>query len=176
MKSRMVLMIGVVFALGIAIGAFARGRSIDPNLYHGKSKKEAAVSLLELAKTQAGKGSWENLAVARAYYLGGMKSEGQAMIDTLTSKKAEGSDWMRIGEIYYDAGEWSKAKEAFDRAMKMEPKNSSYFSEAGAFYNIKGERAKAEELFDRAFQLDSGEVWRTVDIAGSYAGVEPHRQ
>ena len=83
---------------------------------------------------------------------------------------------MRIGEIYYDAGEWNQAKDAFDRAMKMEPKSSSYFSEAGAFYNIKGDRAKAEELFDRSFQLDSGEVWRTVDIAGSYLGVPPHRQ
>jgi len=176
MLRRTAVLITLALLLGIALGVYARGKLIDGSNYRGKSKSDAASSLLQIAKEQAGKGSWENLAVARAYYAGGRKPEGQAIIDALTSKKAAGSDWMRIGEIYYDAGEWNKAKDAFDQAMKLEPKNASYFSEAGAFYNLKGERAKAEELFDRAFQLDSGEVWRTADIAGSYLGVEPHRQ
>jgi tetratricopeptide (TPR) repeat protein len=176
MRMRNLSLLVAVLVFGAVAGALARGRSVDPNLYRGKSKREAAAALLDLSRTQAGKGSWENLAVARAYYLGGMKSEGQGIIESITSKKAVGSDWMRIGEIYYEAGEWQKAKEAFDRAMNMEPKNASYYSEAGAFYNLKGDRAKAEELFDRAFQLQSDEVWRTTDIAGSYLGVQPHRQ
>lgn len=176
MRRRTTVWITLAFALGIALGVYARGKAIDGSFYRGKSKNDAATALLQIATEQAGRGSWENLAVARAYYVGGRKPEGQAIIDALTSKKPVGSDWMRIGEIYYDAGEWNKAKEAFDQAMRLEPKNSSYFCEAGAFYNLKGERARAEELFDRAFQLDSGEVWRTVDIAGSYLGVQPHRQ
>ncbi len=176
MKGRTIVAIAVAFLLGFVGGALARGRSVDPNLYHGKSKREAAAALLDLSLNQAGRGSWENLAVARAYYLGGMKKEGQAIIDSLTKRKAVAGDWMRIGEIYYEAGDWTKAKGAFEQAMRMEPKNASYLSEAGAFYNLKGDRAKAEELFDRAFQLQSDEVWRTVDIAGSYLGVQPHRQ
>lgn len=175
MKSKSLLFI--VFIFGLVAGAFARGKAIDPATYRGKSKTDAAKALLELAKTQAGKGSWENLAVARTSYIGGMKSDGQAIIDAVTSsKKVEGSDWMRVGEIYYDANEWQKARDAFDQAMRMEPKNASFFAEAGAFYNLKGDRAKAEELFDKAFALQSDEVWRTVDIAGSYLGVSPHRQ
>ena len=173
MKARTIV---IVFALGVVVGAFARGRGIDPSVYHSKSKREAATALLDIARSQAGKGSWENIAVARAYYLGGMKSEGQAIVDSIIAKKEVASDWMRVGEIYYEAGEWQKAKEAFNRAMTMDSKNASYLSETGAFYNLKGDRAKAEELFDRAFQVESGEVWRTVDIAGSYVGVQPHRQ
>src|SRR5437867_9281141 len=127
MKRPTIGLLSTVFIIGVVTGAFARGRGVDPGLYHGKSKHEAAVALLDLAKGQAGKGSWENLAVARTYYLGGMKPDGQAIIDGIIAKKVVASDWMRIGEIYHDAGEWQKAKDAFDQAMKMAPKNASYF-------------------------------------------------
>jgi tetratricopeptide (TPR) repeat protein len=177
MKTKLILALALTFLLGVVAGALARGRTIEPTVYRGKSKSEAAKALMDLAKGQAGKGSWENLAVARTYYLGGMKSDGVPIIDSVTtSKKVEGSDWMRVGEIYYDANEWQKAKDAFDVAMKLDPKNASFYAEAGAFYNLKGDRTKAEELFDRAFQLQSDEVWRTTDIAGSYLGIPPRRQ
>jgi len=177
MKRKTIILFAVTFVLGVVAGAFARGgRTIDPTLYRGKSKPEAARALLDLARSQAGKGSWENLGVARTYYLGGMKSEGQAIIDDVTSKKAVASDWMRIGEIYYDANEWKKAQDAFDKALSMEPNEAAWLAETGGFYNVKGDRAKAEELFDRAFRAKSDEVWRTVDIAGSYLGLTPHRQ
>lgn len=178
MKTKAIAALAAMFLLGAVAGAFARGaKPIDPSTYRGKSKNDAAKALMELAKAQAGKGSWENLAVARGYYLGGMKSDGAAIIDAVTSaKKVEGSDWMRIGEIYYDANEWQKAKDAFEQAMKLDPKNASFYAEAGAFHNLKGDRAKAEELFDKAFQRQSDEVWRTVDVAGSYLGIPPHRQ
>jgi len=42
-------------------------------------------------------------------------------------------------------------------------------------YNLKGDRAKAEELFDRSFAVESGEVWATTNVAGSYIGVPPGR-
>ena len=165
----------LVFALGIAFGALAaRKTGIDPSTYQGKDKKEAAKALLQLAHVQAGKGSWERIAVGRAYYLGGMKSEGQAIFDNVTSgKKVEGSDWIRIGRVYYEAGEWTKAKEAFDRALAKSPDDAPWLAEVGGYYLLKGERAKAEELFDRSLKIESGEVWNTVNIAGAYAGVTP---
>jgi Leu/Phe-tRNA-protein transferase len=45
----------------------------------------------------------------------------------------------------------------------------------GAYYNLHGDRAKAEELFDRSFAQASVEVWHTVNLAGSYLGVETLR-
>lgn len=80
---------------------------------------------------------------------------------------------MRIGRAYWQAKEWAKAQVAFEKALAMEPKDAPWLAEIGAYYNLKGDRAKAEELFDRSFALDSSEVWQTVNIAGSYLGVEP---
>ena len=174
MKNRSWLLLSLVFTLGIAVGALARGGAKgDPSVFKGKSKSEAAKSLLMLAEAQAGKGSWENIAVGRTYYLGGMKKEGQAIFDSVTSKKAEGSDWMRIGRIYYDAGEWDKAKTAFDKALALEKNDAAWLAEVGGYYNLKGDRAKAEEMFEHSLKVEGGEVWNTVNMAGSYLGVEP---
>ncbi len=175
MKTRSAVVLVAVFLTGLAVGAFARGKSIDPNTYRGKSKKEAGAALLTLAEQQAGKGSWENIGVGRAYYAGGLKKEGQAIFDRVTSRKPEGSDWIRIGRAYYDAGDWEKAKDAFDKALKSAPKDAPWLAEIGAYYNLKGDRKTAEELFDRSFALESGEVWNTVNVAGSYLGVDPLR-
>ncbi|MBV9495707.1 MAG: tetratricopeptide repeat protein [Acidobacteria bacterium] len=175
MNKRTVITIIAVFCLGIAVGAFARGKSMDTSIYHGKSKQEAAKALLDLARTQAGKGSWENIGVGRVYYLGGMKKEGQAIFDTVTAKKKDAGDYIRIGRVYYDAGDWDKAKAAFDQALTMEPKDAPWLAEVGAYYNLKGDRAKAEEMFDRSYAAESGEVWATANIAGSYLGIQPLR-
>ena len=175
MKTKSILLLALTFTLGIALGAFAARKGVDSNTYKGKSKQEAAGALLNLAKTQAGKGTWENIAVARAMYIGGMKDEGQAIFDSITSKKPEPSDWMRIGRAYYDAGEWDKARETFDKVLEKSPKDAAWLAEIGAYYNLKGDRARAEELFERSFAVESDEVWHTVNMAGSYLGVEPMR-
>jgi tetratricopeptide (TPR) repeat protein len=176
MNKRTLITLIIVFGLGIAVGALARGKAADTNVYRGKSKQEAGKALLELARTQAGKGSWENIGVGRVYYLGGMKKDGQAIFDTVTGgKKKDAGDFIRIGRVYYDAGEWDKAKAAFDQALTMEPKDAPWLAEVGAYYNLKGDRAKAEELFDRSYAAESGEVWATANMAGSYLGVEPLR-
>ena len=90
----------------------------------------------------------------------------------VTSKKDDASDWIRIGRVYYDAKEWNKAFAAFERALQLKLKDAP---EVGAFYNLRGNRAKAEELFDRSFQQESDEVWNTINMTGSYFGVEPLR-
>lgn len=173
MKIRSMVAISLVFLLGVTAG-FAAKKGIDPAIYSGKSKQEAARALLEVAKQQAGKGSWERLGVARAYYVGGMKAEGQEIIDSVTSnKKVEGSDWLRVGRIYYAANEWDKAKAAFEKALQLDGKQDKWLAEIGGYYLLKGDRAKAEELFNRSFAIESGEVWNTANIAGAYLGVQP---
>jgi tetratricopeptide (TPR) repeat protein len=172
MKSTRLLL--VIFALGVAAGALARGsKNFDMSSYASKKPAEAGKAFLELARSQAGKGSWENIAVGRAYYLGGMKAEGRALFDQVTSKKAVDSDLIRIARVYNEAGEWSKAKEIYDKAVSLAPKDAAWLAEAGAAYNLHGDRAKAEELFKRSMDAEGGEVWHTVNIAGSYLGVKP---
>jgi len=163
----------VVFLIGIAAGALARNNVAAAAMFHGKPKDGAARALLEVSREQAGKGSWERIAVGRAYYLGGMKKEGQEIFDSI--RKPEDSDLLRIGRVYYEAGEWDKAKESFERVVSIAPNNAQWLAEIGAYYNLKGDRGRAEELFAKSFELESGEVWNTTNVAGSYAGVEPMR-
>jgi Flp pilus assembly protein TadD len=163
----------VVFAVGVAVGALARNNVAAVAMFQGKTKDEAARALLEVSREQAGKGNWERIAIGRAYYLGGMKKEGQEIFDSI--RKPEDSDLLRIGRVYYEAGEWDKAKETLERVVAMAPKDAQWLAEIGAYYNIKGDRAHAEELFAKSFELESGEVWNTTNIAGSYLGVEPMR-
>ena len=119
----------VVFLVGVTAGAFAAKKGIDSSLFAGKKPKEAADALLVVAKEQAGKGSWERIALARVYYLSGRKAEAEAIFGEVTAKKPEGSDWLRIGRVYYEAGEWDKAKGAFDKALALSPKDAPWLGE-----------------------------------------------
>lgn len=157
--------------LGVAIG-YAASKKVDPSSYRSKSKQEAAKALLEQARVQAGKGSWERIAVGRVYYLGGMKPEGQAIFDEVLAKKQESSDIFRIARVYREAGEWPKAKEMFDKYATSNAKDDKGLAEIGAYYMLNGDRAGAEDLFDRSFKLAS-ELWSTVAAAGSYLNVPP---
>ncbi|HVG24691.1 MAG TPA: tetratricopeptide repeat protein [Thermoanaerobaculia bacterium] len=173
MKTKSIVTLTVVFTLGIAAGAFAAKKSVDLALYHGADKKEAAKALLQLAEKQAGKGSWERIGVGRVYYLGGMKAEGQRIFDEITAKKPEPTDWWRIGRVYWEAGDWDKARYAFEQSLAKNPNDDKGLAELAAYYMLKGDRKKAEELIDKSFAIESGEVWNTSMIAGGYLGVRP---
>ena len=71
--------------------------------------------MLDGALQLAENGSWERIAVGRAWYLGGDKAKGQQIFDGVTGAKNVGrSDWTRLGRVYVEAGEWDKAQAAFD--------------------------------------------------------------
>ena len=173
MRKKTIVVMMFVFALGISVGAFAAKKGFDSAMYRGQDKQAAGKALLELAKKQAGKGSWERIGVARVYYLGGMKAEGQAIFDEVTSKKPEPTDWWRIGRVYWEAGEWDKAREAFDKSLEKNKADDKGLAELGAYYLLKGDREKAEEMFDKSMSLESGEVWNTTAMAAGYLGVKP---
>ena|SRR5438105_8612368 len=173
MKRANVVALVVVFAIGVTVGGFARSNAATTAMFQGKSKDDAARALLDAAREQAGRGSWERIAVARAYYLAGKKKQGQEIFDSL--RKQEDSDLLRIARVYYEAGEWDKAKEMFERVVTMSSTDASRLAEIGAYYNLKGDRERAEELFSKSLALEANEVWNTTNIGGSYVGVEPLR-
>lgn len=174
MKKAYVVPLLLAFAIGVVAGVLASsGEKVAPMMYVGKTPKDAALGLLTAALKQAGKGSWENIAVGRVYYLMGDKAEGQAIFDRVIATKMKKEDWMRLGRVYVQAKERDKAKAAFDKALALDPKDESNLVEIGAWDNLNGERATAEELFTRAFSLKADEIWLTVNAAGSYVGVRP---
>ena len=162
------------FVVGVAVGVAASGsQKVDSMMYVDKSPKEATLGLLPVALSQAGNGSWENIAVGRVYYLMGDKAEGQGIFDRVIATKVKKDDWMRMGRVYVEAKEWDKAKAAFDKTLVLDPKDQGNLTEIGAWYNLHGDRRTAEQLFTRAFKSKPDEIWYTVNAAGSYVGVKP---
>ena len=170
MRVRSTLIIMSLFVSGVGVG-YAAQRADLPS-YRTQTKEDAAKTLLQQALTQAGNGSWEQIAVGRVYYLGGMKNEGQAIFDEVLSKKPDPSDYFRVARVYREAGDWPRAKGLFDKAIQLEPKDENWLAELGAYYLLNGDRATAETFFDRSFKLKA-EMWATVAVAGGYLGVEP---
>ena len=178
MKHTRLVSVGLAcFAAGaIAQGGLAQARkpAYTPELVKGKAATEAASVLLEGALQLAEGGSWERIAVGRAWYLGGDKSKGQEIFDQVTSsKRVEDSDWFRVGRVYAEAGEWDKAQAAFDRALTMNAGDDSGMIEYGALANVNNDRARAEALFDKVMKRKPREFWHWVNAGGSYLGVRP---
>ena len=164
----------VLGALGQAGFAQAKRPTFSPDLFKGKESKEAATALLDGALQLARSGSWERIAVGRAWYLGGDTVKGQEIFDSVTnSKKAEDSDWVRIGRVYAEAREWDKAQAAFDRALAMNQDDDSGMIEYGALANVNKDRPKAEALFEQAMKKNPREFWHWVGAGASYLGVPP---
>jgi tetratricopeptide (TPR) repeat protein len=172
--------------LTFSIASFAGGALVGPLLaqagkpvfrieqIRGIPPKEAGTVLLDGALQLAETGSWERIAVGRAWYLGGDKLKGQQIFDVVTtSRKVESSDWFRVGRVYAEAGEWEKASKAFDQALAMKPDDDSGMVEYGALANLNSDRNKAELLFERALKKNPREFWHWVNAGASYLGVRP---
>jgi tetratricopeptide (TPR) repeat protein len=177
MKGAGVFTIGVVcFVSGVVAGPLLAQSKLtfSADLVRGKPASEAAARLLDGALQLAESGSWERIAVGRAWYLGGDKAKGQQLFDSVTTgKKVASSDWFRIGRVYAEAKEWDQASAAFDRALSLKPDDDSGMIEYGALANLNKDRDKAEALFDRAMKKNPREFWHWVGAGGSYLGVPP---
>ena len=162
----------LVFVAGVGVGYGAKLRP-GPALYQGKDGKAAAQALLEVARAQAGKGSWERIGVGRAFYLGGMKAEGEKIFADILAGEHEDGATYRIARVYQQAGEWEKARPLFEQYLARNPKEAKDLAEVGTYYFQQGARAKAEELFARSFAADGDDVWATLLVAGAYLGLKP---
>ena len=166
-------LVAVGIMLGAALAMAGAKIGATPALYQGKDVKNAAADLLQMAEQLSEDGSWELIAIGRVYYLSGDKERGETFFNRAVSKKAAESDWRRIAAIYTEAKDYDKAISTLEKALVKSPKESKLFAELGAAYNLKGDRAKAEEMFAQSFANDPQSFWNTVNIAGSYRGVNP---
>lgn len=148
--------------------------SFTPDLIAGKSAAEKAAAFLDGAIELSGDGSWELIAIGRAWYLGGNKEKGQALFDRVTTnKKVESSDWHRIGYVYAEAGEHDKAKAAFDKSMAMKAGNEKTMIQYGALLIFAGDQARGEEQIVQAMTKRPKDFWGWTAVGGAYLGVLP---
>lgn len=177
MSTRFVAAFGVAcFTIGALVQAgVAQGRKpvYSAELFK-KEPSAVATELLDGALQLAENGSWERIAVGRAWYLGGDKARGQRIFDEVTSsKKVERSDWIRVARVYVEANEWEQAQQAFDKALPAGTRDDTGLVEYGGYALLHHDRAKAEELFNRAFLKNKDEFWHWVNAGGAYLGVAP---
>jgi len=167
---------GLLVQAAVAPVVMGQGKGkpgFDPSVFEG-TPPAVATKMLDSALVLAEQGSWERIAVGRAWYLGGDKAKGQQIFDGVTSgKKVEGSDYFRIARVYVEAGEWDKARATFDKAIAMNADDDTGAVEFGAFANLNGDRTKAEILFRTSMQKKPKEFWHWVNAGGSYLGVKP---
>jgi tetratricopeptide (TPR) repeat protein len=71
------------------------------------------------------------------------------------------------GNTYIELGEYSRAIEDFDQAVRLVPNNAIPYTGRGDAYGELGQRARAIEDYDKAVQLDPG-----YSLAFSNRGVE----
>ena len=178
MSHRRIIGIGLAcFALGMAAQsglAQANKPTFSPELFKGQEPKAAATALLDGAYQLAGTGSWERIAVGRAWYLGGDKARGQKIFDEVTTgKKVEGSDWFRIARVYDEANEWDKAASAYDKALAIDKTDDDGMIEYGGMALVHKDRMKAEGLFEQAFKKSPRDFWHWANAGGAYLGVKP---
>ncbi|WP_206860046.1 tetratricopeptide repeat protein [Lysobacter changpingensis] len=163
-----------VFIAGAGAGYTAqKAQRTAPDMYHARQNQDAAKALLAAARIQAGKGSWEQIAVGRVYYLGGFKAEGQAIFDAILNGKHEDSDVFRIARVYSEAGEWSRAQPLFQQYFKTTDDDGTGLAEVGALYLLNGDRQTAEQMFDRSVAIEPEDLWATLHMAGAYLDVKP---
>ena len=149
--------------LGAGIG-FAARQPTGPGVQvmQGKPDKEAGLAALAEAERLAGSGSWELIAVGRIYYLSGDKAKAQTLFDRATGGKAGSSDWLRLADVYAEAGETAKADDCYQKALAVEPKDDGVQAQVGAWDIRNGQRPKGEELLGKAWQKNPDEIWYYV--------------
>ncbi|MCB9378297.1 MAG: hypothetical protein H6511_05975 [Holophagales bacterium] len=164
----------LLFAAGVAVGAFAAKKlTIGPSVFSGKEPAAAAEELLGAARELAGDGSYENIAVARVYFLAGRKTEGEAILERVRAGKTKAGDIIRIARVYRESGDWETARPLFDAVVTMEPKDEDWLAEIGGYYLLAGNRAHAEELFARSLAEDPSNLRNTLRMALAYLGLDP---
>lgn len=157
--------------------AQARKVSFTPEMIAGKSTAEKAAAFLDGAAEMSDNGSWELIAIGRAWYLGGNKDKGQALFDRVTSSEdVESSDWYRIGHVYAEAGERDKARAAFDKFGSLEGRSEKHLIEYGAALIAIGDEAAGERRFARAMERRPRDFWGWTAAGGAYLGVLPMLQ
>jgi tetratricopeptide (TPR) repeat protein len=154
----------------------AKKAAVDPSGYwNGKSPVEAADAVLAAAKSAAGRGSWENIAVARVWYLAGQKEKAKPILEQYGREGTkEASDLYRIGRVHCEAKEYELALATFDRAMALEPESDKTLVAMGACAMMAGDREKAEGYFRRALEREPNNPWRLAAVGAAYLGVMPN--
>jgi cytochrome c-type biogenesis protein CcmH/NrfG len=64
------------------------------------------------------------------------------------------SAWTRLGHVYYDTNNFSKAIRAYEKSLELNPNNPDVLTDLGVMYRRNGQPEEALKRFDMAIQAD----------------------
>lgn len=68
---------------------------------------------------------------------------------------------VRLGNLYYDAVKYDKAKEYYDRAIEIHAEDPNVLTDLGICYRFTGDPQKAVEFFEKANSLNPAH-WQSL--------------
>jgi cytochrome c-type biogenesis protein CcmH/NrfG len=66
---------------------------------------------------------------------------------------ADPAAWAQLGHLYFDAGRYDDAIQAYREALERDPENGNLWTDLGVMYRRSGNPQQALESFDRAIAL-----------------------
>lgn len=61
--------------------------------------------------------------------------------------------WTRLGNVYFDTGNFAKAIRAYEKSLELSPGNPNVLTDLGVMYRRNGQPGKALEAFDKAIAI-----------------------
>jgi len=62
--------------------------------------------------------------------------------------------WIQLGNLYFDAGQFVKSINAYEKSLALAPGNANVLTDLGVMYRRNGQPEKAIDAFDRAREAD----------------------
>jgi tetratricopeptide (TPR) repeat protein len=140
----------------------------------GQFARKALISMVLLAGIAFPQAT--GLPRARQLYEKTRYEDALALLAGLATEN--GAVYSLMGECYYMLGDFGKASEALERAVRLEPNNSEYHlwlgraygrrAETSTFFTAPGLASKARDHFERALALDTGNAEAAGDLFEYY--------
>ena len=78
-----------------------------------------------------------------------------AALEAEAAQNPENPDiWARLGHAYFDAHQYQKAIDAYEKSLAIAPNNPNVLTDLGVMYRRNKLPEKAVEMFDRAIAVD----------------------
>ncbi|MCF8067816.1 MAG: tetratricopeptide repeat protein [Desulfobacterales bacterium] len=88
---------------------------------------------------------------------GGFSEQENAvsMLEAVTEKSPENADsWINLGNACFDSGLYTKAIDAYNKALALSPGNADVLTDLGVMYRRSGQPEKAVESFGKAIEIN----------------------
>ncbi len=112
----------------------------DPSELTASERKELVGKVLERAET---------LRREKRY-----KEAIDLLVDALRYGEEKAAIYFRLGNVYFDAGDLSRAEYAYQRAIQEDPRHASAHHNLGVVYRKQGKIAESVKMLKKARSLE----------------------